>query len=179
VDDLSRLFVDLQVSEIDIPQIENGQEAALTFDAIADKEYHGRVTRIGMVGTNSQGVVNYPVTVEITDGDEDILPGMTAAVSIIVAQAEDVLVVPNQAVRTTAGQRTVTVLFEGEQIQVPVEVGLVGDTMTEITGNSLREGDTVVINGASSSTNTTTNQNRGGEFIGGPGGDIPGGFMGP
>jgi HlyD family secretion protein len=177
IDDLTRLFVDLEVSEIDISQIQSGKEAVLAFDAITDKEYHGIVTRIGMVGTNSQGVVNYPVTVEITDGDEDILPGMTAAVSIVVAQAEDVLVVPNQAVRSSGAQRTVTVLFEGQQIQVPVTVGLVGDTMTEVTGDSLREGDVIVVNGSSSSSTTTTTQNRDSGFPG----DVPpdGGFIGP
>jgi len=156
IDDISRLYVDLQISEVDIQQVKEGQKATLTFDAIADKEYHGVVTKIGMVGTNSQGVVNYPVTVEITDADSSILPSMTAAISIIVSQKENVLVVPNQAVRTIGGQRTVTVLFEGQQIQVPVTVGLVGDSTTEITSNALKEGDEVVIN---SSSGTTTNNN--------------------
>jgi RND family efflux transporter MFP subunit len=163
IDDLSRLFIDLQVSEMDIPQIKAGQTATITFDAISDKEYQGKVTRIGMVGTNSQGVVNYPVTVEILDGDANILPGMTAAVNIIVSQAEDVLVVPNQAVRSIGGQHTVTVLFEGQQIQIPVTIGLVGDTMTEITGTSLKEGDEVVTN-TGTSTSTTSSNARGPQF---------------
>jgi HlyD family secretion protein len=163
IDDLSRLYVDLQVSEVDVLQIQTGQAATLTFDAVSDKEYHGKVTKIGLVGSVSQGVVNYPVTVEITDADASVLPGMTAAVSIVVAQQADVLVVPNQAIHSTGTQRTVTVLFEGQQISVPVTVGLVGDAATEVTGNSLREGDEVVVNASASSS--SINQNRG-EFGG-------------
>jgi macrolide-specific efflux system membrane fusion protein len=79
-----------------------------------------------------------------------------------------VLVVPNQAIHSTGTQRTVTVLFEGQQISVPVTVGLVGDAATEVTGNSLREGDEVVVNASSSSL--SINQNRGG---------FGGGFEGP
>ena len=170
IDDLSRLYVDLQISEMDIPQIQVGQDATVVFDAIADKEYHGKVTQIGMVGSVSQGVVNYPVIVQITDGDASILPSMTAAVNIIVAKSENVLVVPNKALRTSSGQRSVTVLFEGQQISVPVTVGLAGDSTSEVTSAQLREGDTVVLNGSTNTSSTSTSQNRG---------DFGGGFEGP
>ena len=183
IDDLSKLYVDLQVSEVDIPQLQVGQEATLTFDAISNKEYHGKVTKISMVGTSSQGVVNYPVTVQITDGDSSVLSGMTAALTVVVARHENVLVVPNQAIRTAGTQRTVTVLYEGQQIQVPVTVGLTGDSVTEVTGSALKEGDEVVITGSSSSsTNTTSSQTSGGLITeGGPGGppDAGGVFFGP
>jgi len=170
IDDLSKLYVDLQVSEVDISQIKIGQAATLTFDAISDKEYHGKVTKVGLVGTVSQGVVNYPVTVQITDSDSSVLPSMTAAVSIVVAQHDNVLVVPNQAIHNAGNQRTVAVMFEGQQIQVSVTVGLAGDTTTEVTGDSLKEGDEVVINTSSS---TRTNNNLGGSSFGGPpGGDF-------
>ena len=170
IDDLSKLYVDLQVSEVDISQIKIGQAATLTFDAISDKEYHGKVTKVGLVGTVSQGVVNYPVTVQITDSDSSVLPSMTAAVSIVVAQHDNVLVVPNQAIHNAGNQRTVAVMFEGQQIQVSVTVGLAGDTTTEVTGDSLKEGDEVVINTSSS---TRTNNNLGGGSFGGPpGGDF-------
>jgi multidrug efflux pump subunit AcrA (membrane-fusion protein) len=95
---------------------------------------------------------------------------MTAAVSIVVAQHDNVLVVPNQAIHNAGNQRTVAVMFEGQQIQVSVTVGLAGDTTTEVTGGSLKEGDEVVINTSSS---TRTNNNLGGGSFGGPpGGDF-------
>jgi multidrug efflux pump subunit AcrA (membrane-fusion protein) len=127
-----------------------------------------------MIGTVSQGVVNYPVTVRVTDADEEIRPGMTASVTIVVDQVEDALLVPNRAIRTSAGQRTVTVLFEGQQITVPVTIGLVGDSLSEVTGSQLREGDVVVINVATSST-TSSGSQQSGTFIRSGGG----GFGGP
>lgn len=163
IDDLSKLYINLSISEMDISSIKVSQDAAITFDAIAGKEYQGKVTQISMVATVSQGVVNYPVTVQITNPDESILPSMTASVSIIVAKAENVLVVPNNALRTTNGQRTVMVLFEGQQISVPVTVGLVGDSTSEVTSDQLREGDTVVLTGSSTIASGSGN-GAGGDF---------------
>jgi RND family efflux transporter MFP subunit len=169
MDDLSKLYVTLSISELDISLIKVGQDATLTFDAITGLEYHGKVIQISMAASVSQGVVNYPVTVQITDPDESILPSMTAFVNIIVAKAENVLVVPNSALRTTNGQRSVTLLFEGQEITIPVTVGLVGDSTSEVLSEQLREGDTVVLSG--SSTIASGGGNTGGqiEFVG-PGG---------
>jgi HlyD family secretion protein len=162
IDDLKSLYIDLQISEVDLPSLQVGQPAAIEFDAIAEKEYSGEVTEIGMIGTVSQGVVNYPVTVKITDVDNAVRPGMTAAVSIILARQDDTLLVPNRAIRNSAGQQSVTVLFEGQQISLPVTVGLVGDTLSEVISDQLREGDVVVINGTTA--NTSTNDQFTGQF---------------
>ena len=172
IDDLSSIYVDLQISEYDLASLEIGQQATLEFDAIADKEYTGEVIEIGMIGTVSNGVVNYPVTVRITKAEEDILPGMTASVTVLVDQVEEALLVPNKAIRTSSGQQTVTVLFEGQQITVPVTVGLTGDSLSEVVSDQLREGDVVVILGSTSANTSTSNQ---GEviFVG------PDGFGGP
>ena len=78
LDDLSHLWVDVEVSEVDINQVEVGQPASLTFDAILAKEYNGEVVEVSPVGTEIAGVVNFKVTVELTDADEDVRPGMTA-----------------------------------------------------------------------------------------------------
>lgn len=170
IDDLSKMYIDLQVSEVDINNLKIGQESTLSFDAIPDKEYSGKVTEIGVVGSVSQGVVNYPVTVQITNPDESLKSGMTAAVSVTIAQHQNVLIVPNQAIRALGNQRTVTVLFEGQQIQVPVTVGLTNDTTSEVTGNQLREGDEVVINTSTSTAqNNNFRQGGGGGFFGGGG----------
>jgi multidrug efflux pump subunit AcrA (membrane-fusion protein) len=122
-------------------------------------------------------VVNYPVTVRITDADSKILPGMTASVTIVTAQVDNVLLVPNKAIRTQSGQKYVTVLFEGQQISVPVQVGLVGDSQSEIISDQLREGDAVVINGSTTTTTTASNGENfrfvGGGDFGGPPGGLP------
>lgn len=173
IDNLSKLYVDLSVSEFDFPSIQLGQAANVTFDAISTKTYTGIVTKVGKVATVSQGVVNFPVTVQITDADESIIPGMTAGVAIIMAQHENVLVVPNQAIQISGGQRVVTVLYQGQQIQVPVTIGLAGDSETEISGDVLKEGDVLVLN--ITSTTNSRNGNRS-VFIGGGG---LGGEFGP
>lgn len=165
IDDLDSIYVDLQISEIDLASLAVGQQATLEFDAIPDKSYNGEVTEIGMIPNVSQGIVNYPVTVKISNPDGDIRPGMTAAVTLILEQREDVLLVPNRAIKNSAGQQYVTVLFEGQQIILPVTVGLVGDSMSEVISDQLREGDVVVINGSTSTT--TTNSTRERLFMGG------------
>lgn len=175
IDDLASTYVDLQISEVDLASLEVGQQATLEFDAIADKVYTGEVTEIGMIGTVSQGVVNYPVTVRITDVDEAIRPGMTASVTIVTDQVDNALLVPNKAIHTSNGQKTVTILFEGQQISVPVTVGLAGDSMSAVTSDQLKAGDTVVLSGTTASSTTTTSSQSTGSF-GGPadfGGGIP------
>lgn len=170
IDDLSGIYVDIQVAEVDINNLQVGQQAMLTFDAIPNKQYDGKITQIGLVGTSSQGVVNFPVTVQISDPDAKVKPGLTAAVNIVVAQHPNVLMVPNRAISLTGGQRSVDVLFEGQVINIPVTVGLTNSTMSEVTSNQLQEGDTVIINPST----VTTNATRGGFG----GGFIPGGLFG-
>src|SRR4030095_11997566 len=97
LDDLTSLLVDVEVSEVDINSVEVGQPVSLSFDAILGKEYHGEVVKVAQTGTSVQGVVNFKVTVELIDADEDVKPGMTAAATITISELEDVLLVPNRA----------------------------------------------------------------------------------
>ena len=172
IDDLASIYVDLQISEVDLASLKVGQQATLEFDAIPDNTYQGEVTEIGMIGSVSQGVVNYPVTVRVTNADENIRPGMTASVTIITDQANDVLLVPNKAIHTSNGQKTVTVLFEGQQITVPVTVGLTNDSTSEVTSDQLQEGDVVLISGTTTASTTSSSQQNNATFGGGPPGDL-------
>jgi multidrug efflux pump subunit AcrA (membrane-fusion protein) len=99
---------------------------------------------------------------------------MSAAVSIDVATDKNVLLVPNQAVRSLGNQHTVTVLYQGQLIPVQVQVGISNDTTTEITGGQLKEGDTIVLN--PSATSSGSSSSGGGR--GGGGGGIPFGRFG-
>jgi HlyD family secretion protein len=146
IDDLSHLLIDVSVAEIDVPNVKVGQSATMSFDAIQGKTYQGKVMVVSQAGTTTQGVVNFTVTVEITNPDSNILPGMTAAVNIITATHQNVLVVPSRAIRTTTnGQHTVVILSEGKQTTVPVTVGITNDVQSEITGSGINQGDTVVL----------------------------------
>ena len=146
IDDLSRLLVDVQVSEVDINRVQNGQPVTLTFDAIANKEYNGIVTEIASVGTSVSGAVNFNVTVEITDFDDSVKPGMTAAVNIAVTQLDNVLTVPNQAVRVVNGKRVVYVLKNNLPTKVEITLGASSNTASQVTGGDLKAGDPIILN---------------------------------
>jgi HlyD family secretion protein len=148
VDDLSNLLVDVQVSEVDINNIAVGQPATITLDAVQDRPnpYNGVVTEVSQAGVVTAGEVNFTVTVQLTDADKQVKPGMTAAVNIIVNQVKDQLLVPNQAVRLVNGKRVVYILVNGAPQQVEIALGASSDTMSVVTGGNLKEGDLIILN---------------------------------
>jgi HlyD family secretion protein len=146
VDDLQNLRVDLQVNEIDIVGINSNQDATIVFDAIPDKEYHGKVSRVAMAGDVVQGVANFMVTVTLTDADENVLPGMTTAVNITTSQVKDVLIVPNRAVRVVNGAITIYLLRNGVVTPVSITLGASSDTDSEVVAGDLREGEVIILN---------------------------------
>ena len=146
LDDLSHLLVDVQVSEVDINRVRVGQPASLTFDAILNKEYEGVISQVSRVGTSTQGVVDFTVTVELTNADESVKPGMTAAVNIVVSELQNVLRVPNRAVRVENGQRVVYVLKDGKQTTVRIKLGASSETHSEVVEGELQEGDLIILN---------------------------------
>lgn len=147
IDDLSSLLVDVQVSEVDINSVFVGQPATLSFDAILNEEYHGEVVQVGQAGETVQGVVSFTVTVELTDADELVKPGMTAAVNIVVEEVKDVILIPNRAVRLVDGNRIVYVLGENDiPEQVKITLGASSDTMSVLAGGDINEGDLIILN---------------------------------
>jgi len=146
VDDLSHLLVDVQVSEVDINSVVVGQPVVVTFDAVLGREYHGKVVEVSQVGMSVQSVVNFQVTVELTDPDADVKPGMTASVTITIQSLENVLLVPNRAVHLVNSQRVVYVLRNGQLLEIPVTLGASDDTMSEVTSGDLSAGDVLVLN---------------------------------
>ena len=95
MDDLSHLWVDVGISEIDVNLVEPGQPVILTFDAILAKEYQGRVVEVSPVGLSNLGIVDFKVRVELLNPDQDVRPGMTAAVEILVNQIDEALLMTN------------------------------------------------------------------------------------
>jgi HlyD family secretion protein len=146
LDNLDRLLVDVLVSEVDINSVQVGQSVNLTFDAILDKQYNGQVSEVAPVGDIIQGVVEFKVTVELTDADQDVKPGMTAAVNIVINQINDTLLVPNRAVRVINGQRVVYTLSNGQLQEVKVTLGASSDTESQVTDGELKVGDQIVLN---------------------------------
>jgi HlyD family secretion protein len=152
IDNLINLLVDVAVSEVDINQISIGQPTKLAFDAILGKEYQGEVVSVSPVGILQQGLVSFEVTIKVLDADEEVRPGLTAAVQIVVRQVEDALLIPNRAVRWVRGEQVVYVSTAGEAPslenlkRVPVTLGASSDEFTEILEGDLEDGDYVVLN---------------------------------
>jgi len=146
IDDLSSLLVDVQVSEVDINNVVVGQKATLTFDAILDQTYQGIIVQVGQAGETVQGVVSFTVTVELTDADELVKPGMTTAVNIVVEEVQDVILIPNRAVRLIDGQRVVYVLRDNQPLPITVTLGASSDTFSELASGDITEGDLIILN---------------------------------
>jgi HlyD family secretion protein len=171
--DLSKVQVQVSIAEVDVARIKVGETAQVTMDALPDKTYTGQVIAVGPVGTVTSGVVNYAVTVALTNADAAVKPGLTANLAVEVDRRDNVLVVPTRAIRTQGSQKIATVLQNGKSVEMVVNTGLSNDTMVEIT-SGLNEGDHVVVN-----QTQTTQSNRGGGVgimlpgLGGAGGPPP------
>ena len=171
IDNLSSLVVAVQVTEIDINGIQAGQPATITFDAIPNKTYNGKVIKSDLAGTVSQNSVNFTVTVQITDADAQIKPGMAANVTIVTNQVANALLVPSTSIFTdTSGQQYVYLIQNSTLTTVLVTVGAVSDSTTQITNDTLKEGDTIVLSFASTSSTSSGGFGLGG--LGGFGGGV-------
>jgi HlyD family secretion protein len=146
IDDLSKFYIEVDIPEIDINRIQIGQEAEFTFDSLLDKTYHGTVVEVAGAGTESQGETNFTIKLLVSDADENIMPGMTASVSITVLKLEDTLIVPTRAIRLEDGEVVVYVQRNGSIERIPVEIGSSSDSDTQILSGDIAEGDTLVLN---------------------------------
>jgi HlyD family secretion protein len=146
LDDLSHILADVQITEIDINQIQVGRTVVLKFDSIPSKVYQGIVRDVPMVGEISQGVANFDVLVELTNADELVKPGMTASATIVVNELKDVLQVPKQAIRSMEGRRVVFILRDGKPVPVDITLGISSDIYTQVLAGDLQVGDQVLLN---------------------------------
>lgn len=97
--DLSEMRIDSSFAEADIGKIREGQKVRFTVDAFPNRNFQGEVQQIRLNPTTQQNVVTYNVRVSLSNPEHLLLPGMTAYVSIGVASRQDVLLVPNAALR--------------------------------------------------------------------------------
>jgi HlyD family secretion protein len=150
--DLSYLEMSINVDELQISSISVGQKVQIAADAVPDKTYVGTVTRVSMKGKSDGGTTTYPVTIRIDDTD-GLRPGMNANAEIVVAEANNALVVPNAAVvrgsyvlvtkdsPSAANADTAMEAPEGF-VYVPVKTGVSDDDYTQIV-SGIQEGDTI------------------------------------
>ncbi len=143
--DLTRLEVQTYVDETDIGKINTGLEAVFTVDTFRDTDFEGKVKAIYPKAVIQDNVVNYIVTVEITDFKDKILrPEMTASVTIYLETRRNVLAVPASAITRERGEYFVTVLENGNQVRRNIRTGWRDGGYTEII-SGLEEKEYVVI----------------------------------
>ncbi len=144
--DLTQLHIILSIDETDVPQIQVGQEATLTFDSIPNEEFSGVVTDIAAFGEETQGIVRYDVQIDLTDKDDRLKLGMTANVEIVTDILEGALAVPLDTIQLDdEGEYVMLLEPDGvTQTRVPVVTGLLQDDLVLVEGE-LSEGQELVL----------------------------------
>jgi len=160
----------ISLNEIDAAKVKVGQDAILTFDALPDLKIKGKVIEISTVGKEEQGVVSYDVKISLEKENKEIKPGMSVNAEIVVDRKENVLLVPNSAIKSDRMGQYVQVVknYEIERknsfkpVAIPqnliekryIKTGISNDEFTEVL-EGLNEGEIIIIR-----TLNQTAQNR-------------------
>lgn len=159
--------VTVNLTEIDVPKAKVGNKVTITFDALPDKTFTGKIIAIDTAGTVSSNVVSYPTTIQLDSEALGVLSNMSASANIIVNFKDNVLIVPNGAVLSQNGESTVRVLVNGKVENKSVEIGLQSDTQTEIVSGINEDDEVVTAIITPSKTTTSTGSSPFGGFGGG------------
>lgn len=150
--DLTKMRIEVSVSEADIGKVKEGQEVTYTLDGYPDSTFDGKVTQVRLSPTTVSNVVTYTVIVDVDNEDLKLKPGMTANVSIITSKNEDVLCAPNLALKFTPDvngpkykNQGLWVLENGKPKRVDIETGASDDNVTEVESSQLKEGDKIIL----------------------------------
>ncbi|MBI2887181.1 MAG: efflux RND transporter periplasmic adaptor subunit [Chloroflexi bacterium] len=165
--DPSAMQVEVNVDETDVAKVELGQAAIITVEAVGARPYPGRVTAVAPSATTQSGVTTYLVTLGIGE-PRGLKAGMTALVNVVYQQRQNVLLVPNRAIKVTGQERTVQLLINDKPEARAIKVGLGDDQRTEVV-EGLQEGDQVLVEAGRGPTTAT--QGQGARF---PGAGVPG-----
>lgn len=172
--DLSKMQIDTSYAEADVGSIHVGQAATFRVDAFPNRSFSGAVKQVRLNPTTQQNVVTYDVVVAVDNPELTLMPGMTAYVNITIAERQDVLMVPNAALRfrpadgasrtdksrgdnnKSTGERkkdkadgtimgTVYTLENAQIKPVRVGVGITDNRFTEVVGDAIKEGAAVIV----------------------------------
>lgn len=155
-EDLTKMQIEASVVEADIAKVKEGQVVEFSVDSFPDEIFYGIVTQVRNEAITTSNVVTYEVIIEIDNRDLRLKPGMTANVEVITAQKENVLLVPNKALRFTYDDggsavkkrykdRGLWILEDGKPVRVSILTGVYDDEFTEVSGAELKEGEEVIL----------------------------------
>ncbi len=163
-EDLRKMQVNTSVAEADVGRLQPGMTATFSVDAWPGERFTGTIRQIRNAATTTQNVVTYDAVIDVANPDLKLKPGMTANVTIVTAQKDGVLAVPNAALRfrpaapegateeaaaperAEDGSRVLYVLRQGAlgPVRARVRTGLTDGSYTELVQGDLHAGDTVV-----------------------------------
>ncbi|MDZ7611213.1 MAG: efflux RND transporter periplasmic adaptor subunit [Candidatus Moranbacteria bacterium] len=182
------LQASISLNEVDAAKVKTGDRAVLTFDALEEVETTGEVSKVDTIGKVDQGVVSYEAEINFKNPSKYLKPGMSVTANVITESKQDVVLVPNSAVKSQQDAYYVQVMEKPEEKTAAsdeagnnlrsqqVEIGLSNDKVTEIT-SGLKEGDIVVTGTISQADETRPDQNQGFQLPGTTGSMGGGGGM--
>ena len=157
IGDMNTLKAQVAVNEVDIPNVSIGQKVTMTFGAMEGVTATGKVEKMDALGTITQGVVNYNVTIGFDTIDDRIRSGMSVSAKIITGIRQDVIAVQNSALKVRGNKTYIEVLDAGSKTpeQRNIEIGSANNTETEIV-SGINAGDNVVIQTIDPNAKATT-----------------------
>ncbi len=181
-EDLTKMQIETSVSEADIGTIKQGQPVTFTVDAYSSNVFKGEVRQIRLSPTTTSNVVVYTVVIDVDNADLKLMPGMTAFVTIVVAEAKDAWKAQNSAflIRSFDGivavsdesitPKTHLAIKRGEEIKLISYIkGLATATETQIISDEIQENDKIVIGYMGQKSKKSGQNNSRGGMMGGPG----------
>jgi len=168
--DLTKMQINASVDEADIGKIRLGQDVNFTVDAYPDEIFEGSVWQVRNAPTTVQNVVTYDVVVKVDNRAMKLKPGMTANVSVVTAGKENVLRIPNAALRFRPADLpkggpqkgpAVWVLEQGKPKRVGVTTGISDGTVAEVVSGELKEGQAVIVETLKGKTDNTRRSTAG------------------
>ncbi|MEE4303985.1 MAG: efflux RND transporter periplasmic adaptor subunit [Wenzhouxiangella sp.] len=167
-EDLREMELHVSVDEADVGLIEAGQPASFTVDAWPGREFEAHVLRVFLYPNIESNVVTYTTVLDVDNSDESLLPGMTATATVTTGTREDIVRIPNAALRfqppaeqagggmlsgppgmmsspSGATGSAVWLLRDGQPERVPVRTGHTDGLYTELLGGAVSVGDRVIV----------------------------------
>ena len=145
VDDLSSIYVPLNIPELDVSTLKINMPVNIVVDAVSGKTYSGHLFAIADSSTASGNTTTFSALVQIDDPDSRLRSGLTAEVSLELGEKKNVLLVPDNAVFYQDGAPYVTVVKGEEHHNLKVTTGVISDGLTELTSGDVHEGDLIAV----------------------------------
>ncbi|MEV6343607.1 biotin/lipoyl-binding protein [Actinoplanes sp. NPDC051851] len=181
ISDLTKMQITASFAEADATALKEDQTAAVTWNALSGTEETAKVTAIDPSGSTSNSVVTYGVTLTLDTVPDGAKVGQTVSVVVTTGSKENVVFVNSAAITTVGTKHTVSVVSNGVTETRSVEIGLEGDSGTEIT-SGLTAGEKVTVKTSTTTSDSGSQQGGmmgGGGLTGGGGGNFGGGGGAP